>query len=85
MIPTASPALLYKLRTVQQQHLRAPQSSPAPLPSPCISVCRMDAQRMYCEGCLRTLDELRIWSTADEATKRTIWQRISERTNPIST
>ena len=84
MIPPASPALLIKLHTVQQQHLLAPHSDHA-LPSPCISVCRMDAQRQYCVGCLRTLDELRIWGSADEATKRTIWQRISARCNTTPT
>ena len=33
-----------------------------PVPSPCISVCRMDAASGLCEGCLRTLDEIAAWS-----------------------
>ena len=36
-------------------------------PSPCIDVCRMDARSGWCEGCLRTLDEIAAWSTLDDA------------------
>ena len=32
--------------------------APAAVPSPCIAVCRMDAATGWCEGCLRTLDEI---------------------------
>ena len=31
--------------------------------SPCNSVCRMDAASGWCEGCLRTLDEIADWSS----------------------
>ena len=31
------------------------------MPSPCISVCRMDAVSGLCEGCFRTLDEIAAW------------------------
>ena len=50
-----------------------------PVPSPCVSVCKMDAERMFCTGCLRTLDELRAWSTLDNAGKRAVWQLIEGR------
>lgn len=81
MIPPAPEALLHKLRTVEQQQLLAPHSSQA-VPSPCISVCRMDDARQYCVGCLRTLDELRAWGSSDDATKRVIWQRVRARCTP---
>lgn len=32
------------------------------VPSPCINVCRMDEATGFCEGCLRTLDEIACWS-----------------------
>ena len=32
-----------------------------------------------CEGCLRTLDEIRHWSSADDAAKRAIWLCIEQR------
>ncbi|MNV79471.1 hypothetical protein D3C71_1730240 [compost metagenome] len=49
------------------------------VPSPCISVCRMSADRSHCEGCFRTLDEIRIWSRADAHLRRGIWQQLMER------
>ncbi len=49
------------------------------LPSPCISVCRMDAQSGLCEGCLRTLDEIARWSTLPDAGKREVWALIGRR------
>lgn len=49
------------------------------VPSPCISVCRMDASRTWCEGCLRSIDEIKAWSSATDADKRRIWALIAER------
>lgn len=49
------------------------------LPSPCINVCKMDAERGVCLGCLRTIDEIIAWSRADEDYKRTVWQALQER------
>lgn len=49
------------------------------VPSPCISVCRMSTVTGLCEGCYRTLEELRSWSGADDSLRRTIWSRIEQR------
>ena len=49
------------------------------LPSPCISVCRMDAASGLCEGCLRTLDEIAAWGTMDNGGKRAVWALIEQR------
>jgi len=49
------------------------------LPSPCISVCRMEVASGLCRGCLRTLDEIAAWSTLDDAGKRAVWARIEVR------
>ena len=49
------------------------------LPSPCISVCRMDAATGWCEGCFRTLDEIAAWSRTDAAGKRQVWELIGQR------
>ena len=51
----------------------------SPVPSPCISVCRMDARSGWCEGCLRTLDEIAAWSTMDDPGKRAVWDALPER------
>ena len=47
--------------------------------SPCTSVCRMDARTGWCEGCLRTLDEIAGWSRLDDADKRAVWLLLDQR------
>lgn len=49
------------------------------VPSPCMSVCRMDAATGWCEGCLRTLEEIAAWSRLGEPDKRQVWSRIDQR------
>ncbi|RFU47202.1 DUF1289 domain-containing protein [Paraburkholderia sp. DHOC27] len=51
----------------------------APVPSPCIDVCRMDAATGWCEGCLRSIDEIRDWSSYDDAVKRSVWDSLESR------
>ncbi|MBP0588757.1 DUF1289 domain-containing protein [Paraburkholderia sp. LEh10] len=51
----------------------------APVPSPCINVCRMDPATGLCDGCLRTIDEIANWSSFDDAAKRAIWEEIEKR------
>ena len=55
------------------------QNNEETVPSPCVSVCKMDVKGVFCTGCLRTLDELRAWSTLDNAGKRAVWQLIEGR------
>ncbi len=50
-----------------------------PVPSPCISVCRMDTASGLCAGCLRSLDEIAAWSTLHDAARRDVWSRIAQR------
>jgi len=45
--------------------------------SPCTKVCKLDAHGHYCIGCMRTRDEIAIWSTASNAQKRMILDRIA--------
>lgn len=47
--------------------------------SPCISVCRMDAANRYCEGCLRTLDEIAAWATSSDVQKRAVLANVAQR------
>jgi hypothetical protein len=51
----------------------------APVPSPCIDVCRMNRTTGWCEGCLRTIDEIRSWSSFDDRQKRAVWDTIDVR------
>ena len=52
------------------------------VPSPCISVCRMDAVNGWCEGCFRTLDEIAGWGMGSDAQKRAVWKLLLERAGP---
>jgi uncharacterized protein len=52
---------------------------PPSIPSPCISVCRMDEHSGWCEGCLRTIDEIAAWSTLGEGAKRVVWKQLGLR------
>jgi prolyl-tRNA editing enzyme YbaK/EbsC (Cys-tRNA(Pro) deacylase)/predicted Fe-S protein YdhL (DUF1289 family) len=49
------------------------------IPSPCISVCRVNASTSLCEGCFRTLGEISAWGRADASGKRRIWAAIDAR------
>lgn len=67
-----SPASLDLLAAKAEAALAAEEN----VPSPCISVCRMRPDRSLCEGCFRTLDELRAWSGASDADKRGVWRQV---------
>lgn len=49
------------------------------VPSPCLSVCQMDPASGLCLGCLRTLEEIARWGSADDGFKRTVWANIEAR------
>jgi prolyl-tRNA editing enzyme YbaK/EbsC (Cys-tRNA(Pro) deacylase)/predicted Fe-S protein YdhL (DUF1289 family) len=49
------------------------------VPSPCYSVCRMDTGSGLCEGCFRTIEEIRDWSRADDHGKQQVWALIHQR------
>lgn len=49
------------------------------VPSPCVNVCRMDTGSGLCEGCFRSIDEIRDWGRSDDAAKKIMWGHITER------
>lgn len=49
------------------------------VPSPCIDICRIDEQSGLCAGCLRTLDEIAVWSMLDDDDRRDVWDAIARR------
>ena len=49
------------------------------VPSPCVSLCKMDADRRYCMGCMRTIPEIIAWSKADDDYKRAVWAELPAR------
>ncbi|MBK1681934.1 DUF1289 domain-containing protein [Rhodocyclus tenuis] len=51
----------------------------APPKSPCVDICRMDAERKLCIGCQRTLDEIGGWSGFSDERKRQVLAAVAER------
>ncbi|TFW16831.1 DUF1289 domain-containing protein [Massilia arenosa] len=49
-----------------------------PVPSPCINVCQMGEDGL-CTGCLRTIDEIVAWGSANDEYKRGVWAEIRRR------
>ena len=56
-----------------------------PVPSPCTSVCRMDAATGWCAGCWRTLDEIAHWSAMDDPQRLAVWARVEQRIHDTET
>jgi hypothetical protein len=50
----------------------------AAVPSPCIDVCRLDAQGL-CVGCRRTIAEISEWSRATDTRRREILSGLKSR------
>jgi predicted Fe-S protein YdhL (DUF1289 family) len=55
-----------------------PSVSAGPVPSPCVDICRLNAQGL-CVGCRRTLSEIAEWSNASEARRREILNELPRR------
>jgi predicted Fe-S protein YdhL (DUF1289 family) len=47
--------------------------------SPCIDVCSIDPRTGWCEGCLRTIDEIAAWGVLNNAQKREVWKLLPQR------
>jgi uncharacterized protein len=44
----------------------------------------MDERSGWCEGCMRTLDEIAAWSTLGEGAKRSVWKLLGPRRTLLS-
>ncbi|NRR32158.1 DUF1289 domain-containing protein [Oxalobacteraceae bacterium] len=56
-----------------------PPELATPVPSPCISLCKMNADTGLCEGCARTIEEIIAWSKSGDDFKRAVWAEIRQR------
>ncbi|MBS9478152.1 DUF1289 domain-containing protein [Ancylobacter radicis] len=52
---------------------------PAPVSTPCVSICTLDASGRLCVGCGRTLSEIGAWSTMSESERRAVMARLQRR------
>lgn len=50
-----------------------------PIGSPCIGVCRLDVHRRFCQGCLRTLDEITAWRAMSDEDKLRVLDALGGR------
>ena len=64
-------------RRVAEMATRAGEG--AQVPSPCQSVCVMHPDTGWCEGCLRTIDEIAGWSRMGNPDKLAVWKQLPER------
>ena len=63
-----------------------PGMSPKPssaVPSPCVGICRMHGLTGWCEGCLRTIDEIAMWSQMSDPEKLGVWKQFPLRRMPL--
>ena len=51
----------------------------APVASPCVNWCEINPGNGFCRGCCRTLEEITIWSSANELEKLAICHQLPER------
>lgn len=58
-----------------QWRVGAPAPAPAPILTPCIGICALDADG-YCEGCFRTGDEIGQWSTLSNAERQRLMDEV---------
>lgn len=49
----------------------------APISTPCIRVCQLDAEGETCLGCGRTRAEIGAWSSLEEDARRAIMDRLA--------
>ncbi len=68
-------AVTERLRARALQVLAKDESEP--VPSPCQSICSMDAKDGLCLGCLRTLQEIAQWSQASQVQRVKFGSRFS--------
>ena len=53
--------------------------APAPVASPCVSICVIDAPTGLCAGCYRTLDEIAGWIDFSTEERRALLAVLEER------
>jgi len=49
------------------------------LPSPCISICQMDAASGVCLGCYRTRKEIALWRDMSADAQRDLLEALNDR------
>lgn len=59
-------------------NLPTPSDTAVHVPSPCVGVCRMDEADRWCVGCLRSREEIGLWSQMTDRDKLALWADITQ-------
>jgi predicted Fe-S protein YdhL (DUF1289 family) len=59
-------------------------SGTRPIPSPCTNICVLDPATGWCRGCGRTLDEITLWGSADQADRAAVTAGLPERMRKLA-
>jgi prolyl-tRNA editing enzyme YbaK/EbsC (Cys-tRNA(Pro) deacylase)/predicted Fe-S protein YdhL (DUF1289 family) len=68
-----------RARSLLRAKAQCVAESQGEVPSPCSSVCCMSPETGWCQGCLRTLNEIATWGSLAPAARRQVWQAIAQR------
>ena len=49
------------------------------LPSPCVSICKLNKSTGFCEGCFRTENEIALWSSMNNDERLSLLPILKER------
>ena len=49
------------------------------LPSPCVSICKLNKSTGFCEGCFRTENEIALWPSMNNDERLSLLPILSER------
>ena len=49
------------------------------IPSPCISICKLNKSTGYCDGCFRTEDEIALWPSMSDEDKLNMLNILRQR------
>ena len=53
------------------------------IPSPCIGDCKMNSSTALCQGCYRSIDEIKNWRTISNSDKMSIVKNLHDRRSQI--
>ena len=49
------------------------------LPSPCISICKLNKSTGFCDGCFRTINEISQWTSMTEMERMSLLEILRQR------
>ena len=72
-------AVPLEIETEKTSMATSKHSKGTKLPSPCVSICQMDAQDEVCVGCFRTRAEIAAWQSMDQDDQMLLLEILRDR------